>query len=1283
MPTAVLQPNISIPSVGPNANGSAGVVSDWTTAKNYLASTPSAPVMVRDATVDRMFRCLVAHTSAATPPSEDTTNWYGLDYSEIGTVRPQGHKTDDKGWLVMTAGRTVSRTKHKRLMDKIAPVKTGIALTTASSTITVPPGVEAELSVGDVVEATGVPLGAMVGSISAVGSKVGTVGITANTNDKMFFNVGVLAAGYAITPPSEVVGTGLGANATIMSVQADIAASASTVMATVAGTTLIGASSIAGLDTAKPGCYITGGANIAANTRLVTFDKRVVTSGAAGTRTGSNKIYFGADHASSANAFDPTMLVGRQFAVTGLVTNSAITAVDSAEAALLGNWSYVTGATGGLMGPWDSIGATDALLVASRRFIVDGISAGSENYLVTVNGKEVRNGSLTSGQSKLWWRTGEAALAGGVTAERRLGRASGTALANTAYVASHVLEATGVAVGVISGSTRVFYPTGATQGATANFGEVGQHVTPAVGGITQARVTQVQAEFTSTNAATANSSTALCVQPGIAPVQLAVGQKVSGGNLTAGSTIAAVGTDYAIPKATWNTGNAGALNLPVGANLTAFVVNKRFTGTGIPAANGITIVGNEPTDSNTGSLAGSATLFLRVGAGTAAHTVGRYFTLTGAGFAADSRFAAGVTAQSTQANCAVGSGSPNIYMPAGQAVPAGAAAGAYVSTSGASTFANARVISQTGTATFTGSYAANGTVIYLPVGAYSATSMLTSRGVSGAGIPSFTSISSSAAETAIAALTTTNGSTTVNAGSAVFSAASVGMYISGPGIVANTRISAFISATQVTIGAAAGAGFGTGAGTLGGTITPTGTLGASAQTNITLTLAAYVTCNTNNGGGTQLNQTLTMGPNVLASSNATSTIDAATNALTLGAIMALSASVTANSSDATDGKLGALHTLSTATAATGAAANVTATFGRWLDTDASVGSTVSNAATTMVAGAVSTLDAPATANDANAAYTFGTHCPAGITSWGTNRSLVAARVGTIVSTSSTNAASNNNAAAVTLGPIGTVSAATTAGTPQIAVGGYAVLDAINTAVALDATYSFGSGIVMARAIIPGCTYTNNNQDGAKGGAAATTINCYDTSNVVVGQAISGPNIQAGATVSSITNATQFVISLAVTGAQADVMLIQPVNATVTNGNASVRFFPYGQGDGATTFSIGVDSSGRSLTIGGSQLPMGGKIGSANHTLLNPQMPAHNHHNVRGSFGVVANGEFGFTRRSSGASDTSDVAAISAGNPDIYTSQRAPYDEGAGNPFPKWQPSIAAAKALAIYAGAGA
>lgn len=431
-------------------------------------------------------------------------------------------------------------------------------------------------------------------------------------------------------------------------------------------------------------------------------------------------------------------------------------------------------------------------------------------------------------------------------------------------------------------------------------------------------------------------------------------------------------------------------------------------------------------------------------------------------------------------------------------------------------------------------------------------------------------------------------------------------------------------------------------------------------------------------------QTASFGASIVLSAPATGA--GAGQLITFGPGVTMGAATASPTQTVTDAIFGATITMS-GIASVVISNNSNPTFNRWAIVDQLATVAVTAGAATY--GAVSTLNAPATANDATPA-TFGMAIPTAGTALTTARTNTNARVGAILQLAANNTAGSTNGETITFGPIGVMSnAATASGTPTLTFGGHALVDTPFISQNNDATYNFGIGITMARAIIPGCTFTPdpalNSANRTASHLSASQVICYDTSNIVVGQPITGPGIPGLTTVTSIVSSTRFNISNNVSSAQADVTLIQPVNATASSATASGRFFPYGAGSGSgLDFGIGVDTAGRGIVVGGANEPVSAKWGAKSSTMLASQMPKHNHHDATLDNNIVGQGKYGFTRLSTfGESSTATGwdNGSSGSEPDIFNSNRAPYDEGSGNPIARSSPVVAAACGLAMYVGA--
>lgn len=1075
-----------IESPNPAASASTGVP-DWVAGGTpYALGTKVIDLALGDSVT---FRSLTVHVSAATPPSEDPVNWLGSDVFMIGSQILMGHRRDAGQNKAMRPSRTLSRVKFVRLANALAPIKKSIATTLGSNVLRLQAGDDADVDIGDVVDIPGIPLGATVYSLGSSGSKIGSLLASASS---VFWRPGVLATGFQPVYPSEVTGTGLGAAATALSSTADVTATFNTVNGSAS---VWAAPGVVAVNNDLPGCYVTGG-GIPTDTRLTAIDKNVASSANAGVVNASPSLFAGPDLYSQVNS---ALLVGRRISSGGYAGNPTVTAITDPEAPLTGNWSW-SSSIQSLCSPWDVLPADTARAVVNRRFSFDALAANFEVWITSFNPTANRAGAVLPGVPSFFWQTGQAALPGS-TIERRIGNVSGAIPALT-YVSGQLVEAIGVAIGALAGSPYVFFSTGATA-----LGVVGQFVTSVGAAFSQARITNVVAEYVANNVGVVAASTAINVQPGSTSVTTAiVGQKITGANVPASAIITAYSPDLPFAKSTYALGST-SLNLPVGVAPAPWSIARKVVSAGLAANTSVVAGPAEIVNTNVGLQNGSSTLWLSVGVATAPFTLGRY--VSHPSLPTDARILT-INAQSTQASVSTNTGSPNVYWPGGVAVPATIQPGMFITAPGIA--APARVASVSSTSLTSGTWNNVGTVVSLVLGAPLA---VVGCGISGAGIPANTKIISVAPQAVLGSVTTTNGSTTVNS-SGLFTASMLNQYISGPGIPANARIVAVAAPNQVTLSFAAGIGFGTGSATLGEQVTISAAT-TSLQANAATTLSGFVVTDTNSISTST--GVATLGAWVDTSAVATATVAAGINT-TLGGVVTLSVAASATGTD-TNGTLGAL--LTSSLAATGTNAAISLTLGRVLTLDANA--TVTNGATTAVLGAVSTLNANATASDATAA-TFGMQIIGSNSAPTTNRSLIAAKVGAILNLSS-NGIGSSNSQSITFGPIATLSLpATATGSPSLTIGGFTTLDAADATTVNDQVVSFGSAMTIT------------------------------------------------------------------------------ANATVTADSVAGRFWPYGAGNGVTTFGIGVDLAGRVIGVAGtpsfgngaSAHTVGSTVGEERHLL---------------------------------------------------------------------------------------
>ena len=152
--------------------------------------------------------------------------------------------------------------------------------------------------------------------------------------------------------------------------------------------------------------------------------------------------------------------------------------------------------------------------------------------------------------------------------------------------------------------------------------------------------------------------------------------------------------------------------------------------------------------------------------------------------------------------------------------------------------------------------------------------------------------------------------------------------------------------------------------------------------------------------------------------------------------------------------------------------------------------------------------------------------------------------------------------------------------------------------------------------------------GTLASSSVTVTGLSSTTNVRVGAAVEGVGVQSGTTVASILGGTSIALSKTATA----------------NGAESLTFFPYGDGDGSTTFNVpnligrvpaGADPTG---TVLASAKPALGATtdGEETHTLALAEMPAHTHTiNLASTSGIASGPNYNL-------SGSGGVATSSAG-----------------------------------------
>jgi hypothetical protein len=294
------------------------------------------------------------------------------------------------------------------------------------------------------------------------------------------------------------------------------------------------------------------------------------------------------------------------------------------------------------------------------------------------------------------------------------------------------------------------------------------------------------------------------------------------------------------------------------------------------------------------------------------------------------------------------------------------------------------------------------------------------------------------------------------------------------------------------------------------------------------------------------------------------------------------------------------------------------------------------------------------------------------------------------------ATSSNVGTTATFGPISTINVAATANDNTALTFGLQAVPATTTAATIRNTTAKVGAILQV-----GTNATSTNA------ALAITFGPYATLDIAA-TASGSPALSFGGyhTTDAAATATGLDQTMSFGG-----QVTMSALATASNDNVSGRFFPYGAGDGATTFGIGLDLAGRVLGVAGSGAGLtargvGANVGVENVTLNAAQtgVPAHAHadtigindpgHNHGGAVGGHSAWRYLPGTDTAGRIQTSYTAGFyPAEAPASLTipsgvsgvSKTGGVTDHAGTPAsqatPLVQPSAFAAKALAIYAGA--
>lgn len=732
----------------------------WVTATGYVLGD-----RVLDAAIDVYFTCILAHTSASTPPSEDPTRWRGDDDHKLGWLLPMAHKQNAGPTVACAAGVTLNRTKFVRLHNKINPALTA-GITSGSNVLRVAGADLSKINLGMALEGAGIPLGTTIASAPGVsGTKTGavTTGVP-----RIFLPVGQNPT--SVTAPAEVDGPNITADATVTVVAPELAVASSNTV-TASPNVFLPTSAVIGPYVA--GSYVSS-ANTPAGARAITSVASFQESNSH-TVNASNVLHLEA----VAGPDLVKMLTGELISGTGIPALTTVVSVGAKFTLPVVNF------------------ATASVTIQ----IPPGVSTVNTNLQRTINSSGIPVGSFISAQGADITRVGAVDNAG-VTWFAQTGQGAGLASlqfitgtdipADDFFTAAPIAEVTAVAVTTTTGVANVFFGTG----AAAN-GVVGQYTTLAAGGVTQSRITAVVAQFTQLLNRVVTGTSNLWLQPGTALASMTNGQFISGTSIPAAARLlSAAGTDFA---SNVNTLNASTLvGIPVGVSSAQFPVNRFMTCTGFSpgSANFISALQAEQTATADVTTL-STSVPLQSGSGAVANWVNRYLTATG--IAAPSRITA-VVIDFTRTVTRTVTGISRLFMDVGQST-AGIVPGTYVTLAGG--YTNGKVAS-TPVAEFTSLNSTTGAAsptLNIQPGVPSASLTIGQR-ATGTNIPSATTIAGIVNnDLAFTLARTTNASTRLNlpVGTSATPYA-VNRKVTGTNIAANSNIAGITTAEGTTAG---------------------------------------------------------------------------------------------------------------------------------------------------------------------------------------------------------------------------------------------------------------------------------------------------------------------------------------------------------------------------------------------------------------------------------------------------------------------------------------------------
>lgn len=661
----------------------------------------------------------------------------------------------------------------------------------------------------------------------------------------------------------------------------------------------------------------------------------------------------------------------------------------------------------GLTGLATTVGADLSGMVVNRKVVATGVGANA-NIIAAGTETSFTNLGTLSGTSFVYLTVGSSAV--GVSQPRYISLAG--LPTDTRLLGAISAETTQVTTTTVTGVANIYWPGGGTLGASVI---AGAYVT--AGGIASpARISSTVAlASTTATSRTTTAATTVPLSPNFTNAQVLVGRGISGTGIPANARISAItAPQVTIVNCTYGLG-ASTITCPssTGATVGAVILGAGIAaGTTITGTTGTTISLSAPTTAaGAGVSVGSGALVVISAAATATST-GVFLTLT-TYIVATANSTAGATATAT--------------------------IGASNGTSAAASATTAAGVTATLGALHSLSVANASTQSDITTGTLGAVHVMSANATASA--INTTVTFAPWANTASVALATQAGGTATFGGritvsNAATSSLTTDVFTFGRQVVISSNATATATITNAVLGAVHMMSANATASAAATTVTFFPWMAISAAAAVTVT------------------GTATFGGSLLLGTAATATAIAQTCTVGGAAVLSIATGITIDNGPV---DLGRRLTVSAAATAT---ATGSSTFATWVDTAAVATATTAGANGSF--GAMTTISAASSASSGTSVVTdFGANFVPLTTTAATTRGVANVKTGAVL-TATANATTSNAAAAITMGTACTMDAAATAsGSPVVVIAGFVNTDTPAASNQVDQTYSFGSVVSLS------------------------------------------------------------------------------------------------------------------------------------------------------------------------------------------------------------------------------